>query len=142
VSRLDEIGVRAAPSRAAGYAGALLSEVARLLEGLVSEGKEDAIDLRSLPMGPSDYEQLKSLLGQGEVEVSLQLMGLTKVLETAYPGVWWVTHYGPEDEVTAERIEVAWVPEIVRSHPQDAADGLQRLRETLRKGGTCDTKTS
>jgi HupH hydrogenase expression protein, C-terminal conserved region len=139
VSRLDEIGVRVAQQSVAGYARALLNEIAKLLEALVREGKEDAIDLRSLPIGPADYEQLKVLLGQGEAHISLQIMGRTNVVETAYPGVWWVTHFSPEEEVTAERIEVAWIPEIARSHPLDVADGLQRLKETLRKEGACDT---
>ena len=142
MSRPDKIGVRVVHGSEAGYARALLSEIARLLDGLVSEGKEDAIDLRSLPIGPSDYEQLKALLGQGEVQISLQLMGPTEIWETAYPGVWWVTHHGPENEVTAERIEVSWIPEIVRSHPLDVKDGLERLKENLRKGVTCDAKTS
>jgi hydrogenase-1 operon protein HyaF len=142
MSRLDEIGVRVVTGSDGDHARALLSEIASLLEGLLSEGREDAVDLRSLPIAPADYEQLKVLLGQGEVQISLQIMGRTNVVETAYPGVWWVTHYSPEEEVTAESIEVAWIPEIVRSHPLDVADGLQRLTETLRKDGACDTKTS
>jgi hydrogenase-1 operon protein HyaF len=138
MSGLKDIAVKVVAGP--GYAGALLHELVSMLEALVARGEENAIDLRSLPLAAPDYEQLKALLGQGEVRATLQVLGPSHVVETAYPGVWWVTHCDPAGEVTAECIEVTWVPEMLKSHPLDVGEGLVRLRKTLQEDEPCDTK--
>lgn len=116
----------------AGFVDALLRELQTLLEALVERGEEGSIDLKSLPMGPGDHLRLRAALGEGEVTAVIQALGPTRVIETAFPGVWWITHYNVHDEVVAERIEVTSVPEIVKSPSADVAEGLQRLRSALR----------
>lgn len=109
----------------------LLYEIESLLNDLVESGKSAIVDLRSLPLVPDDYEKLKGVLGQGEVNATLDVMGSTHVRETAVHGVWWVTHYNSDEAVIAEFIEVTYFPEILPTHPADARVGLDRLRSRL-----------
>lgn len=51
--------------------------------------------------------------------------------ECAINGVWWVKHFNALDETAGELIEITYVPEIVKTHPSDAAQGLARLRARL-----------
>jgi hydrogenase-1 operon protein HyaF len=131
MSRLRDIAIRVVAAGGGGYGLAILHEVRGMLEDLVDLGREATIDLRGLPMGPGDYERLKEWLGAGEVTATVDAMGPTRVYETAYPGVWWVTHYNPDEEVIADRLEITLQPEILRSHPADAHAGLDRLRARL-----------
>ena len=121
-----------------GNATPLLHEVEVLLSDLLSTGKAASIDLRSLPMLPDDYEKLREALGDGEVSATVDAMGPTRVRETAFHGVWWVTHYNSEDAVIAEFIEVTYVPEILRTHPADARLDLDRLRSLLTESTETD----
>jgi hydrogenase-1 operon protein HyaF len=114
------------------FVDALLRELQTLLEALVDSGEQGSIDLKSLPMGPGDSQRLRMALGEGEVTAVVQALGPTRVAETGFPGVWWVTHYNVHDEVVAERIEVTSVPAILESPSADVAEGLQRLRSALR----------
>ncbi len=121
-----------------GNALPLLHEIEVLLEDLIANGKSGSIDLRSLPMLPDDYTQLYDALGQGEVNATLDAMGLTQVRETAVHGVWWVTHYNTDETIIAEFIEVTTVPEILRTHPADMRVGLERLRTRLTSPNATD----
>jgi len=121
-----------------GNAMPLLHEVEVLLNDLLTTGKPASIDLRSLPMLPTDYEKLREALGDGEVSATIEAMGPTRVRETAFHGVWWVTHYNSEDAVIAEFIEVTYVPEILRTHPADARLDLDRLRSLLTESTETD----
>jgi HupH hydrogenase expression protein len=145
MSGLKDIGVKvvtSAPAEArepdgdgyqGAYALAILHEIKGMLEGLARAGKEDSIDLRSLPTGPGDYQRLKQLLGQGEVSATVEAMGPTRIYETVYPGVWWVTHFNADEEVIADRIEVTLQPQMLKSHPSDVTEGLERLRSCLQE---------
>ncbi len=75
MSSLDKIGVKVvsmpSPTLDAttadittGNALPLLHEIAALAQALADTGEEGSIDLRSLPLAPGDYEQLRSLLGE------------------------------------------------------------------------------
>ncbi len=110
---------------------ALLQEIARLLARLVETGEPGSVDLRSLPLTPTDYAHLTEALGQGEVSAEITAAGPTRVRETAVHGVWWVTHLNANDEPTAEFIEVSYAPEILKTHPSDAAMALAKLRARL-----------
>ena len=114
-----------------GNADPILHEIRSLLKDLVTSGKSASIDLRSLPLLPSDYEKLKEVLGQGEVSATVDAMGLTQARETAVHGVWWVTHYNSDETIIAEFIEVTDMPEILRTHPADARVGLDLLQSRL-----------
>jgi hydrogenase-1 operon protein HyaF len=134
MSGLDQIGVQVVTSQddaARSYAPALLREIEALLTELVASGRSGRIDLRSLPLFPGDDARLAALLGDGEVDAALQVTGNTRVRETGVAGVWWVTHANVDGETVAEFIEVTLVPEILKTHPEDARAGLARLRERL-----------
>jgi hydrogenase-1 operon protein HyaF len=133
VSALDRIAVKVvvdgdSPS---GNGTALLHELADLLDAWVRNGQSASIDLRSLPLTPGDYAELRDALGEGSVTAHVEAIGASEVRETRYPGVWRVTHYNDAKQIVADLIEVCAVPSIIPAPPEDAADGLARLRETL-----------
>ncbi len=143
MSSLDKIGVKvvSVPARAVaaetaditttGNALPLLHEIAALAQTLADTGEEGSIDLRSLPLAPGDYEQLRSLLGEGEARATVDAGGETTVRETAYAGVWWVTYYSGDQEVVADRIEITLVPAILKSHPADVVAAAGRLQRYI-----------
>ncbi|MDP1644929.1 MAG: hydrogenase expression/formation protein [Thiobacillus sp.] len=110
-----------------GNAPPLLRELAEQVKRLLESGEPSAIDLSALPLTPVDLDWLRDKLGSGEISVTLQAGGESTLNETACPGVWWVTHRNEQGAVTAQFIEVAWVPELVKAHPQDVAIGQEQL---------------
>jgi HupH hydrogenase expression protein, C-terminal conserved region len=110
---------------------ALLTEIAARLEKLAANGETGMIDLNSLPFAPGEYEQLRQALGQGEVTARIEAIGPSEIVETAYPGVWWVTHYNVEGDIVADLLEIALVPEIIKSQRDDILSGLELLRSQL-----------
>lgn len=114
-----------------GYVPAILREVETSLAMLVESGKASRIDLTSLPMGPRDFERLREALGQGEVSATIDALGPTQVRETVVHGVWWITHMNVDGTKVAEFLDITHVPEILKSHPDDARAALTRLRGFL-----------
>jgi hydrogenase-1 operon protein HyaF len=110
-----------------GNAPPLLRELVELVHRLLEAGETSAIDLSALPLTPADLDWLREKLGEGEIAVALQANGESTLAETACPGVWWVTHHNEQGAVAAQFIEVAFVPELVKAHPQDVALGLEQL---------------
>ena len=125
------IYVQAEESYSVGNIRALLAEIAARLEKLVNKGTSGSIDLNSLPFAPGEYEQLRQTLGQGEVSARIEAIGPSEIIETRYPGVWWVTHYNVEGDIVADTIEITWLPEIIKSQPEDLLAGLELLRAQL-----------
>jgi hydrogenase-1 operon protein HyaF len=109
----------------------LLAELSRHLERLARTGETAAIDLRSLPVTPDDRAGLEAALGRGEVCVTVESGGRSELLETGYPGLWWVRHLGAGDNVLTERIEIAPVPEALAAAPADIAAAAARLAADL-----------
>ena len=116
---------------AAANGRAVLMELERLLQQLVDNGQESSIDLRSLPLSPTDLQLLQDQLGRGEVEVEVSALGPSTVMETGIHGIWWVRHYNSNDEVMAEFLEITLCPDIIRAHPADVRDSLEALRGKL-----------
>jgi len=114
-----------------GNAPPLLHEISELLRCLLESGETAAIDLSALPLTPADLDWLRDTLGEGEIAVTLQASGESTLNETACPGVWWVTHHNEKGTVTSQFIEVAFVPELVKAHPQDVEIGLEHLELLL-----------
>lgn len=113
-------------------AHAVLCEIQVLMEEFVSSGQSGAIDLRQVPpMGPDAYQFLKQSLSAGEVSATIKGVGRTEAQETAYPGVWWITHRNQKDEVVTELIEVTEIPEILKSQREDVRHGLRRLAKRI-----------
>jgi len=110
---------------------ALLSEIATCLEKLVKAGETGMIDLNSLPLAPGEYEQLRQTLAQGEISARIEAIGPSEIIETRYPGVWWVTHYNVEGDIVADMLEITTIPEILKSQPDDIRTGLELLRAQL-----------
>jgi hydrogenase-1 operon protein HyaF len=130
---LDNIAIKVETSapRSVGNIGALLNEIACRLEELAASSKTSLIDLKSLPFSPGEYEKLRISLGRGEVSARLEAIGVSEINETQFPGVWWVTHYNVEGDIIADLIEIAAIPEILRSQPEDVRGGLQHLQEII-----------
>lgn len=131
MSGLKDIGVKVVDSLGAANAHAVLREIESLLGQLIETGESAVIDLKGLPMSPADFEVLSGVLGEGEVSATIHAGGESTVRETAFHGVWWVTHRNEDGNVSAEFIEVARVPEILASQPEDMEAGLMRLRGAL-----------
>jgi len=110
-----------------GNAPPLLREISELLRRLLESGETAAIDLSALPLTPIDLDWLREMLGKGEIAVTLQANGESTLNETACPGVWWVTHHNENGAVTSQFIEVTFVPELVKAHPQDVIVGREHL---------------
>lgn len=119
-----------------GMARSILSEVAERLNRLAYRGQATSIDLRSLPMTDADREELESLLGRGEINASLALLGRTEIWETAYAGVWWVRHLDGNERVSSEELAVTFAPDILMSHPADVQVAAHRLRQDVETAAT------
>jgi len=138
MSGLDKIGIKVVSEQdvaQSGNAVAILHEISEMLDELVEEDESSAIDLQSLPLTPGDYELLREVLAEGEVVATIDAIGPTEVRETVYPGVWWITHYNVEGDIVADVIEVGFVPEILKSHPDDVSDARDRLKAFLQEAG-------
>lgn len=131
MSKLDEISVSVEPAGSPSQVRAILTELQTKLESLAKQGITDSLDLRSLPMFPGDYELLKETLGYGEIHVSIDAMGPTEIYETAFPGIWWISHFNSVDENIAEFIEITTLPAILKTAEEDLQQANQQLLELI-----------
>ena len=113
----------------------LLHEIRHALAHLLEEGKETVIDLRSIPLAPGEEAAIEQALGEGEMQAVLSALGPSDFRESSYPGVWLVTHYNHDDKIVGKFVEVAIVPSLLRSQPEDMAAGLRRLEARLMEDG-------
>ena len=113
----------------------LLHEIRHALAQLLEEGKETVIDLRSIPLAPGEEAAIERALGEGEMQAVLSALGPSDFRESSYPGVWLVTHYNHDDKIVGKFVEVAIVPSLLRSQPEDMAAGLRRLEDRLMEDG-------
>ena len=120
------------PASLLGSVRPILHEIETLLATLVETGQGGSIDLRGLPMSPTDDAALAAALGAGEVNASVRALGETQVQETAIHGVWRTTHRDDSGHVVADLIEVSHVPEILKTHDADARAALSALRARLK----------
>lgn len=129
----DAIPIHALPADAGltGNAPPLLGELRDRVRRLLERGEASAIDLSALPLTPADLDWLRSRLGAGELTATLRAQGESTFDETACSGVWWVTHRNAQGAVTAQLIEVAFVPELVQAPAVGHVAGLGYL-ESLR----------
>ena len=110
-----------------GNAPVLLREIAEHVNRLLATGESSAIDLNALPLTPADLDWLQETLGTCEIAITLESDGDSTLNETACPGVWWVTHHNEHGAVVSRFLEVAFVPELVKAHPEDIKIGLEHL---------------
>ena len=113
----------------------VLNELLHALNELLSHGKQTTIDIQSLPFGKLDEERLSTALGRGEVVATIYTLGESRVTETAYPGIWWIEHCNEQGAVVAKLIEVTYIPEILKAHPEDVAAARQKLSSKFETTG-------
>ena len=105
----------------------LLHEIRHALERLVQTGEPTVIDLRAIPLTPTEERELETLLGHGEVDCQINTLGKSSARETAITGVWWISHYNSEDELMARSIEVTTIPTIIPSDKESIREGLTTI---------------
>lgn len=127
----DAIPILTAPTGLTGNAPPLLRELHEMVQRLLHAGEPSSIDLSALPLTPADLDWLRETLGTGEIVALLDADGESTLAETACAGVWWVTHRNAQDVVTAQFIEVSFVPELIKAHPEDIAIGMERLESLI-----------
>lgn len=109
----------------------VLHEIRHALARLAGTGETTSIDLSAIPFAPGDEAALFQLLGQGEVAAAVNALGETSIQETAYPGVWLVTHRSPQDTLLSTQIEVTQTPALLSTPAADLSDALVALDEYL-----------
>ncbi len=131
MSRPDLNAVLRQRARGTGNMVLVLHEVAHALEALAARGEARVIDLSSLPMTAPELDRLTDWLGRGEVIAQIEAEGRSEAMETAYPGVWLVTHRDRDDMLRGRYIEITPLPEILRSQPADIAAAGRRMARAL-----------
>lgn len=129
MSALDAIPVSA--ETATGNVQPLLHEIRHALKRLASGEDGTVIDLQRLPLAPGEEQRIEAVLGEGEVRAEINALGPTLVQETAYPGVWLITHRNAEESVIGRFIEVTDMPELLKSQRADIESGINRLESEL-----------
>lgn len=114
-----------------GNLDSILSEIHYSLEQLIQDKTTHIINLRAMPLSPAEEQQLEQYLGCGEVKVELNALGKSTFYETNYSGVWLVTHYNPEAEVTGKQIEITYMPAMLLSPQEDVKSSLERFKTAL-----------
>lgn len=130
------IPIRLLPESTQGHnldiAKRLLHDVSEALVQLSDSGRMSVIDLKQVPrMTPDTYQYLKDNLSVGEARILIRADITIDILETAFPGVWWITHQSEQGDIVTEIIEVAPIPGILRPHRAEIAAGQQRLARLL-----------
>ena len=114
---------------------AVLLELMDMVVALDETGATNFIDIKSLPLMQSELEQLRHILGKGEVEAIVEALGPSQITETLIPGVWWVTHKNAQEEVVSEFIEVTTLPEILVSQHEELWNNVDLLKARLSEFG-------
>lgn len=107
----------------------LLTEVQHALHKLVQHNESTCIDLNSLPFSAHEEQVLRHQLGQGEVKAELNSLGKSCIWETQISGVWWVEHFNLDNQKTHQYLEITWIPDLLKSQPQDVQESLQQLSQ-------------
>ena len=123
------------PIAVEGKALPLLHEIRHALERLLATGEPTVIDLRAMPLEQADEAQLFEVLGAGEVNAEVLAGGRSSVSETAYHGVWRITHRNGHDEVLSRFIEIGFIPEFLKSQSEDVAGSVASLARRLEHNG-------
>lgn len=114
-----------------GLTKAVLNELIEQLQIFADTGIPHVIDLTSLPMNTSDKQELQTVLGQGEVNITLSTIGDSLIYETGYSGIWWIKHFTADQVLVSERIEITMFPEIIKSHPDDIQQAAKNIKKII-----------
>jgi hydrogenase-1 operon protein HyaF len=121
------------PSNDLNLADAILFEVSVKLKALADHNESAVIELRGLPLTPNDLEVLDAALGRGEVAAEIHVSGQSTVQETAWSGVWRVRHHTADGGLSADQINICFVPDILSARYEDVRDASVRLGNALQK---------
>lgn len=111
----------------------VMHQICHCLGELVARGTHDMIDLHSLPFSEAELAELDTFLGEGEIDLSLNVLGRTRIRESSYPGVWRIEHLDDNDKRIGYFIEIGHIPEILRSQCDDIKEGLATMSAILFK---------
>ena len=117
---------------------ALLCEILARLENLLAVGETARIDLRRLPLPPDGLRTIRDFFGAGEVDATVRGVGSCSFLETGTSGVWWVSQRNTTGDVVGEFVEIAHVPELLKSGDVEVRDAVEDLRRRLGAVGTAE----
>lgn len=109
----------------------VMHEIRHALNELVAHGTHGMIDLHSLPMSPQELEDLDEFLGEGEIDLTLNVLGKTRIRESSYSGIWRIEHLDDSNQRIGYFIEIGMIPEILRSQCDDIKEGLQTMTTIL-----------
>ena len=109
----------------------VMHEIRQALSDLIVHGTHGMIDLHSLPFSPQEYAALDDFLGEGEIDLTLNVLGKTRLRESSYAGIWRVEHFDDNDKRIGYFIEIGHVPEILRSQCDDIKEGLATMTTIL-----------
>ena len=130
MQKLRDIEIRTEcpdPQASHGTVDPILHEILHALKRLARNAEITTIDLRAMPFGPGDEEQLNNRLGRGEVTARMNALGKSEIWETAYPGVWVLEHYNSAGERIAWQIEITRIPTILQAPAEDLTESIDRL---------------
>ena len=118
---------------ATGNALPVLHEIKHALAMLLKDGTSTTIDLGAIPFSQGDERNLEKVLGNGEVHATIKTLGESHLRETSIQGVWRVDHLDNDGQIESRFIEVTFLPEILKTHRQDAVLGLETLTSRLKE---------
>ncbi len=109
----------------------ILHEVRHALKKLLDTGETSTIDIRAIPLAPGEEQTIIEALGQGEVHARLEALGPSEIVETKYSGIWLITHCNEAGSIISRTIEIAGIPGILKSQPEDMHHALEALAKKL-----------
>lgn len=109
----------------------LLNELLELLQRLIESDEPSHIDLLAMELDEEDYELLRETLGEGGIMAQVSNFGRVSVMESGYPGVWWVTHMDDDGQVLSDFLEVSYCPEVLIVETEVVEDGFNALKARL-----------
>lgn len=119
------------PTYDVGNALPVLHEVQHGLQRLAEEGESTVIDLRAIPFGPGDEARLLRMLGEGEIEATLDALGRTHIRETGFHGVWLVDYRDAEDQRIGLQLEITDMPSLLKTPREDIGEAAEVLAAVL-----------
>jgi hydrogenase-1 operon protein HyaF len=87
---------------------------------------------------PDGLRTIRDFVGGGEVDATVSGVGPCAFQETGTSGVWWVTQRNTTGDVVGEFVEIAYVPELLKSGHVEVHDAVEDLRRRLREVGTTE----
>ncbi len=129
---LQSIAVTVEDTAAAtGNVAPVLHEILHALLRFSADGETTTIDLRAMPFGPGDEDQLLDFLGNGEIQATVESLGRTEIRESRFHGVWVVDYQDADGTRAGLQLEVTEVPALLATPREDIQDAAAALQEAL-----------